>query len=130
MTLRSIFGTGEIPETQAVQELRAEIDRLTRERDEAREACPCVRMQDHFGDTLLEAINFTVGRMFALESENTKVTRERDEARAVISRYARAYGPHMDGTFNSWRLTGCFGSGRDIFEAIAKSEKATELDDT
>ena len=59
----------------------AEVEQLRAENAEAREACPCVRMQDHFDDTLLQAVQFTVGRLFAVESENAKLAEDASNAK-------------------------------------------------
>ena len=49
--------------------LIAEVERLITELGTIREECPCVRMQDHFDDTPLQAVRWTVSRLISLEVE-------------------------------------------------------------
>lgn len=52
-----------------VAAMRDEIKRLRAEIADAREACPSIRMQDHFDASLLELVNLEVSRGFNRDAE-------------------------------------------------------------
>jgi hypothetical protein len=50
--------------------------RAERDLAEVREACPCVAMQDHFGDTPLQAVQYTVSRLISTGVEADRLRAE------------------------------------------------------
>ena len=67
--------------TAALEAAERRAEALEAEVGAVREECPCVRMQDHFDDTPLQAVQFTVSRLISLEAENGRL---REAGRALL----------------------------------------------
>lgn len=68
-------------ETQAHATLTAEVSRLREEIAEAREACPSIRLQDHFDSSLLTLVNREVSRGFNRDAEVMRLAEKIEQLR-------------------------------------------------
>ena len=73
-----------------------EIERLQAEIHDARESLPCVRMQDHFDDTLAEAIKCTLGQLSEWREHGRRLRAEIERLQAIVDRIAAVEGCECD----------------------------------
>lgn len=97
-----------------VDELLAEVERLRDEIADAREACPHIRMQDHFDAPLLKLVNLEVSRGFNRDAEIARL------AEALASASASPSSETIEVIVNGQPVIVKSGTVRDVISQAVR----------